>query len=93
MKKLFAGELSQFTLEKRYIHKSGKVIWALLGVSAVYDSEHEPLYLVGQIQDITLRKVAEEELKKAKLDAEKLAATDFLTGILNRRSFYYITCR
>lgn len=87
MKQLLSGEILKFLLEKRYIHKNGSIIWALLGVSLVYDAENRAQYLIGQIQDITSRKKTEEELEKAKLEAERLASTDYLTGILNRRAF------
>jgi diguanylate cyclase (GGDEF)-like protein/PAS domain S-box-containing protein len=87
MKKLLSGEIEQFIFEKRYIHKSGRIVWVVLAVSVVCDADKKPLYLVGQIQDTTLRKYAEEELEKAKSKAEKLASIDFLTGILNRRAF------
>ncbi|RII35923.1 PAS domain S-box protein [Clostridium chromiireducens] len=87
VEKLLSGEIPHFILEKRYIHKNGKIIWAILGISIVYDAGNKPLYLVGQIQDITLRKFAEHELLKAKDKAEKLATVDFLTGTLNRRAF------
>jgi PAS domain S-box-containing protein len=49
-------------LEKRYIRKDGKVIWALLSTSAVRNSQKDILYLVSQIQDITERKIAETNL-------------------------------
>lgn len=84
---LLAGDISKFLLEKCYVHKDGYAIWALLGVSLIYDSDSIPLYFIGQVLDITSRKIAEEELQIAKLNAERLAAIDFLTGILNRRAF------
>jgi PAS domain S-box-containing protein len=56
LKQLFAGELSNLILENRYLHKNGSVIWAILGVSIVYDADSKPQYLIGQIQDITPRK-------------------------------------
>ena len=87
LKQLFTGEISNLILENRYLHKNGSVIWALLGMSIVNDADSKPQYLIGQIQDITSRKKIEDELKNAKLEAEKLANTDYLTGIMNRRAF------
>jgi diguanylate cyclase (GGDEF)-like protein/PAS domain S-box-containing protein len=87
LKQLFAGGISNLILENRYMHKNGGVIWAILGVSMVYGADSKPQYLIGQIQDITSRKKMEEELKKAKVEAESLASTDYLTGIMNRRAF------
>jgi len=40
-------------MEKRYFHKSGRTVWALLSVSLVRDSTGKPGYFVSQIQDIS----------------------------------------
>lgn len=81
------GNLSNFVLEKSFIRKDSSVVWAILGVSGVYDANNKLMHYIGQVQDITTRKQAEEELNKAKLEAEKLAFIDPLTGIFNRRAF------
>ena len=58
-----AGEIPYYHMEKRYLHKTGSVIWAFVTVSLVRDEEQQPLYFISQIQDITARKVAELELR------------------------------
>ncbi len=59
---MLAGELTHYHMEKRYFHKDSRVIWAILSVSLVRDDENEPLYFVSQIQDITQRKQATDDL-------------------------------
>ena len=61
MSRLRRGEVRSFQIEKRYIHKNGGIIWALLGVSAAYDADGFPLHFVSQVVDITQRKRAEAE--------------------------------
>jgi DNA-binding CsgD family transcriptional regulator len=46
-------------MEKRYIRKDGRLLWGLLAVSLVRDSDGRPAYFVSQIEDITDRKQAE----------------------------------
>jgi len=62
---MLAGERDYGWLEKRYRHKEGHVIWALLSTSLVRDPQGAPQYLVSQIQDITERKQAETALQES----------------------------
>jgi PAS domain S-box-containing protein len=57
---LLAGTAPSFEIEKRYRHKGGHIFWGLANVSLVRDARGEPLLYVGQVQDITKRKRAEE---------------------------------
>jgi PAS domain S-box-containing protein len=69
LRALHAGEIHSYQLEKRYVHKRGHPIEVLLSVSLIRNSNGEPLYSVGHVQDITERKQAEAELamKEAQL--------------------------
>ncbi|MEK7280447.1 MAG: PAS domain S-box protein, partial [Nitrospirota bacterium] len=61
---LLAGKITHFHMDKRYIHKKGHIVLALLSVSVVRDAKGSPTYFIGQIQDITETKRAEQELLK-----------------------------
>ena len=50
-----AGEIAGYQMQKRYLHRDGRTIWADLSVSLVRGSDGEPLYFVSQIQDVTER--------------------------------------
>lgn len=63
---LLAGRIHSYRLEKRYIKKDGGVLWADVAVSPVRNSEGTYVATMGVISDITERKEAEEELKKAR---------------------------
>nr|WP_242032767.1 PAS domain S-box protein [Oscillatoria sp. FACHB-1406] len=62
--KLLFGTISHYSLEKRYIHKDGSIIWGLLSRSVIRDSNGKPCYTLSQIQDITARKKAETKLRE-----------------------------
>ncbi|HEX6710471.1 MAG TPA: PAS domain S-box protein [Rubrobacter sp.] len=62
---LLEGKIDRDLVQKRYIHADGSVVWALSSVSMVRDSRGDPAYFVGQYQDITERKRAEEALKES----------------------------
>lgn len=67
-------EIETYQLEKRYIHKDGHCVWIQLNVSPVCEADGRIAYLISQIQDITDRKTAEEQLRKAKEEAEAAAS-------------------
>ena len=65
VRSLMEGETgSSYLLEKRYFHKDGSIVWALLAASVVRNSRGEPLYFVSQIENITKRKQQEAELRE-----------------------------
>ena len=68
---LVKGRREYGWLEKRYIHRDGHVLWAVLSTALIRDTRGKPLYFVSQMQDITARKQAEEALREsqAKLSA------------------------
>lgn len=53
------GVDSVLELNKRYLHKQGKVVWVHLKISLVKDSSGAPSHYITQIEDITERKRAD----------------------------------
>lgn len=53
LNRLYAGELTSYRIEKRYITASGRIVHVLLSVSLVRAEDDTPLYYIAQIQDIT----------------------------------------
>ncbi|HYH64816.1 MAG TPA: PAS domain S-box protein [Urbifossiella sp.] len=62
-RRLLAGEVETYQMEKRYRHKAGHDVWAQLSRSLARDSAGAPLYFITQVQDITDRRRAEEQLR------------------------------
>ena len=61
--RLFAGEIDSYRAEKRYLTKSGEMIWAHLTVAAMHDSDGVTRSSIGMVEDITDRKRAESALR------------------------------
>jgi PAS domain S-box-containing protein len=55
------GELPEYRMEKRYVRKDGRTIWVHLTVSIVRSALGAPMYLVAFIDDITERRLAQQE--------------------------------
>ncbi len=64
LERLLAEPSGVFETEKRYVRKDGSVIWGQIVVSLVRDASGDPLYTVGQVQDITARKQTEDTLNR-----------------------------
>ena len=62
VQQLIAGTFTEFTIEKRYIRKSGEIVWVYLTVSPLWAAGQAPDYTLAVIRDITARKLAEENL-------------------------------
>ncbi len=64
-KRALAGEIETYQWEKRYFHKSGRIVWAHLSCSLVRDTDRRPLMFISQVQDITERRNAEAVLRES----------------------------
>ena len=65
VRRLVAGEIQAYVMEKRYFHRDGHIISVSLSVSLVRDGEGKPLYFISQIEDVTQRKRAEDALRNS----------------------------
>nr|WP_233590008.1 EAL domain-containing protein [Acidovorax sp. FJL06] len=63
LERLKAGEIPEYRLEKRYIHKDGHVVWGDLTVSPMWVRGAAPGHHIAVVQDITSRKRMEETLR------------------------------
>jgi PAS domain S-box-containing protein len=64
-KRALAGEIESYQWEKRYIHKSGRIIWVHLSCSLVRDEDRRPLMFISLVQDITERRHVEAVLRES----------------------------
>lgn len=77
VRKLLDGGCRNFTIEKRYVRKDGYAVWVNVSVSLLRDGAGNPLYFISAVQDITGRKMLEEQLRH-------LSNYDILTDLPNR---------
>lgn len=63
MYQLLEGKIEKYQIEKRYFHKKGHIVWALLSVSLVRDKEGNPCYFIAQITDISAQKSSRWKLE------------------------------
>jgi PAS domain S-box-containing protein len=68
MKNVLNNQADSYHIEKRYITKSGRVIWVLLTTSIVRDAQSQPLFFISQLVDITARKDLTNELRSKNIE-------------------------
>ncbi|HEV7135055.1 MAG TPA: PAS domain S-box protein, partial [Steroidobacteraceae bacterium] len=62
VRRLAAGEIATYSMEKRYLRPDQSVVWANLTVSLLRDPAGLPEHLITVIEDITERKQTQERL-------------------------------
>lgn len=64
MQAILSGERSAVELEKRYIHKTGRIVWVTVTRSPIYSTTGEPQFFLGVVTEITDRKQTEFKLQE-----------------------------
>ena len=73
MRRLMAGEIKDYVIEKRYRRKDGHLVWSLTTVTILRDAQGRPQRFLGVIDDITQRKKDEETLRQSEERLRALA--------------------
>jgi diguanylate cyclase (GGDEF)-like protein/PAS domain S-box-containing protein len=73
---LLSGRSASVQFDRRYRSRDGRQVWALVSASLL-PANHDPQHFLVQVNDVTERKLAEEELAR-------MAHYDALTGVANR---------
>jgi two-component system cell cycle sensor histidine kinase/response regulator CckA len=74
--RLFAGEIDNYDLDKRFRHKDGRDLWVVLSASAVHDAGGRVAYGVGVVRDLTEAKQLGDQFRQA----QKMEAVGQLAG-------------
>jgi len=67
LKNIRDGAILGYQMEVRYLHPRGNPVWVTQSAALIPDADGSPSSLLVQIQDITLRKQAEEALRESEL--------------------------
>ncbi|MGK7935066.1 MAG: chemotaxis protein CheB [Xenococcaceae cyanobacterium] len=71
VQQMLAGEIKQYSTEKRYFKADGSILWANLTFSLVRDNLDQPDYFISVIEDISDRKKIEIDLAQSRLKLEQ----------------------
>jgi PAS domain S-box-containing protein len=73
--KALDGKIDSYQMETRYRHKAGNLVWGRESAGVVRDAAGHPLYLVGQVEDITAQKQLEQERQEVRASELALRET------------------
>lgn len=76
LRQMLDSRIPTYSMEKRYLHKEGHVVWVILTVSLVRHDNGKPHYFVSIVEDITEKKMLQTEFEQA----QKLEALGRLVG-------------
>jgi PAS domain S-box-containing protein len=60
--RMLAGEIDNYTLDKRFIRKDGEIVYTNLTSACIRDDTGDVLYVLASFQDITERKKMDDDL-------------------------------
>ncbi len=102
MQQVLTGQVSSFQMEKRYIRKTGEIIWVNLICVPLWLAHNDPRQHIAMVEDITHRKQAEKSLQESeerfKLLNEAIpqqvwtARPDGSLDYVNQRVLQYFDC-
>ena len=90
--RILAGEEVPRALEKRYLRKSGHVLWGIVGTFLLRSDDGAPLFFITHIQDITERKQAEEALHASQKMIEEIINAIPVRVFWKDRNLIYLGC-
>jgi two-component system, cell cycle sensor histidine kinase and response regulator CckA len=77
--RMVSGKAPDYVAEKRYIRKDRCIVWVQISATLVRDAYGKPLGTAGIVQDITMRKQAEEKLRAS--EERFRAAVDYFPDV------------
>jgi PAS domain S-box-containing protein len=70
-RRLTAGDIDHYRLEKRYIRKDGSIIWVSVSARTVRGAKRDPIHFMVLVEDITARKRMEQALRDSEKDLNR----------------------
>ncbi len=86
--RMLAGEIDNYTLDKRFIRKDGEIVFTNLTVACIRDDTGDVLHVLASFQDITERKKMDDDLHERieELDEAQSAMLNMMEDLDEEKS-------
>jgi len=93
IQELWAGTRDRFSMEKRYVHKDGRLVWTNLTVVVLRDEHGHITQQFAMLEDITERHEAEERLRRSEQRFRRFVenASEILYSLSPDGHFTYVS--
>jgi signal transduction histidine kinase len=71
---LISGASDIYKIDSRYIHKEFREVWGSLSASLVRDAAGEPQFVIAMVEDITIKRQAEEKIANYQRQLQSLTS-------------------
>jgi PAS domain S-box-containing protein len=83
---LSRGTRQSYEIEKRFLSRSGSIVWGKVNVRLLGEHAGHPSLVLGVVEDITPQKSALEKLRRSQMEVQALASRILLSQEDERRS-------
>ncbi|MFA9431013.1 putative bifunctional diguanylate cyclase/phosphodiesterase [Egicoccus sp. AB-alg2] len=93
--RMAAGELDRFDMDKRFLHRDGRVVWGRLTVSLLRDARGRPDLAIGMVENVTEQLELQAQLEHAEQTyrtlVEQVPAVVYEAGLLPGEPWTFVS--
>ncbi len=89
LRRMLAGDVQSFSLEKRYLRRDGSITWVQLTGSLVRSDSGTPMHFIAIVEDIDKRKQVEAQLAQQAVELKR-RAEDLARSNAELEQFAYV---
>ncbi len=88
-----SGRRDRYVLEKRYVHRDGRVVWANLTVAVLRDDRGRIIQQFAMVEDITERREAQERVRRSEARFRRFVenANEILYSLTGDGHYLYVS--
>ncbi len=93
IEELWSGRRDRYSVEKRYLHRDGRVVWANLTVAVLRDGRGRIVQQFAMVEDITERREAEDRVRRSEARFRRYVenANEILYSLSADERFLYVS--